>query len=448
MEGELLMNKLIKRIIVNVLAVIVAAGYIAATENNGNTLNSKALSLDDCYNMALTGNKEFMIAGEDKAAAEAQLSKAAASFGPTISIMGGYEPIYKAVFLTIPGMGTLPLGTQSYYSARISLSQPVFTFGKNYFGFRIAEEAYNLSSINYKKASEKLKLDILTAYYGALISAEMLKVQQEAYKNTEEYLKITQAKFDNGQASRLDLLKAKVQLANALPELQKAEDNARLSLRNLKNVIGAAPDAVIELTGNTDVQKLDLTYQEVKEKLKKGTDDTKVLEAAENIAKFQEKLAYSMLLPNFAINANYNYFSTEPAFHRERNRWSSSWDVTLGMQWTVFDSFKNAASIKEASANAKKASLNKENMDELLDIQLDALFTTIEQNKKVIDAADEMIKQAEEGMRIASESYKNGLIQAAELTDTQIMLMKSRINYLNALMNYTVSIQKLKNFID
>jgi len=437
-----------KRITAVTLILLVISFSLFAGDSSANALNSKALTLENCYQLALEKNKDFLIAGEDKKAAEAQLSKAAANFGPTVSLMGGYEPVYKAVYLTIPGTGTLPMGTQSYYSARLSLSQPVFTFGKNLFGFRIAEEAYNLSVINYKKAGEKLKLDILTAYYGALISKEMLKAQQEAYRNTEEYLKITKARFDNGQASNLDLLRAKVQLASTLPELQKAEDNARLSMQNLKNAIGESPEAIIELTGNTDTAGLDMTFEQVKDKIKEGTDDKRTFEAMENIAGLQQKLSYAMLLPNFAINANYNYFSTEPAFHRERNRWSSSWDVTLGMQWTLFDSFKNVASIKESDANARKASLNRENMDSMLDIQLDSLFTSIEQNKKVIDAADELIKQAEEGARIASESYKNGLIQATELTDTQIMLMKARINYLNALMNYTVSIQKLKNFIE
>ena len=45
-------------------------------------------------------------------------------------------------------------------------------------------------------------------------------------------------------------------------------------------------------------------------------------------------------------------------------------------------------------ANDEKAQLNKENMNDMLKIQLDQLYTSMEESSQVIEAADDLIKQA------------------------------------------------------
>ncbi len=437
-------------------AVVVA---VATLNPSVSVENSPVLSFDDCYKMASDKNRDFKIAKLDMTAAEAQLAKGAASFGPTISIMGGYEPFTKLSTSIFPkdmlGPGFPPNDTpvsimpQNYYSARVSLSQPLFTFGKTFFGFKMAEEGYKIAKINFKKANEKLKLDVMNSFYYALIAQEMAKTMTETMKANEEYLRITKTKYANGQASNFDVLQAQVQYANSIPDAQKAVDGAKLAMQMLKNTIGVPLDQPVALSGTPEYQKLDMTYDEIKKKFAEQNDDSEQIEAVANIAKYNRNLQAAMLLPNIALSANYSYYNdTSSAFHSEAGYWNTAWDITIGLQWTIFDSFKNVASVKEACANAEKAELNKENVDNMLTIQMDQLYTSLEQNAKIIEAADDLIKTAEEGYRIAKESYRNGLIQSVDLLNAETGMLRAKMNYLNAMYNYITTAQKLKDFIN
>ncbi len=413
----------------------------------------KILTFEDCYKLAIENNREFKMAKLDKEIAEAQIAKAVSSFGPVVSLTGGYQPFYKAMIIEIPAgvMGpaavSFPMGTQNYYIMRLSLSQPVFTFGKTFFGYKMAEEGFNIANINYKKAREKLDLDIISAFYGALISQQLYKITEESVKRTEEFLKITQKKYNNGQASNFEVLRAKVELANSKPKLKSAETQYKMALSNLKNIIGLALDENMELSGAIDYEKINLIYDDVKKSFEENNDEKKLAKSLEKLSEYKKNLSISMLFPSIAISANLNNYSTTPDFHRESQYWQNSWDVTIGFQWTIFDSFKNLAAIKESSADTEKQKLNRENMENLLKIQLDSLFMQINESKEIIEAADETIKQAEEGYKIAKTNYINGLIQSIDLMDAEIMLMQAKMNYLNAMYNYTTKLQTLKNFI-
>lgn len=433
-------------------AVTPAAAPVAVTPAPSPAV--KALTYDECLAIAEEKNRDFAIAKLDKDIAEAQLQKAAGNFGPSIALMGGYQPYTKLSYINIPAgvfgpsAVSFPMGAQTYYSARLSLSQPVFTFGKTYFGFQMANEGYRIASINYKKATEKLKLDVISAFYGALITKQLYQAQEESYKSTEEYLRITKTKYANGQASNFELLQAQVQLANAKPDLLRAKDGSTLALQALKNTLAMPLDEPLDIQGEPEYKKLTETYGDIRKRFKENNDDKEIVEAAANIAANQRNLAVAMLLPNIALSANYSYYTYDPAFHAEKNYWNSSWDVTIGMQWQIFDGFKTEAGIKEASANEAKQKLSKQNADNMLSIQLDSLFMTLDESGQVIEAADELIKSANEGYRIAKESYRNGLIQSVDLMNAEIMLMRAKINYLNALNNYITSMQKLKNFLE
>lgn len=413
----------------------------------------KVLSFQDCYLLALKNNVEFKMAKLDKEIAEANLSKVVASFGPVVSLTGGYQPFYKAANIEIPAgvFGpnpvSFPMGTQNYYVLRLSLTQPVFTFGKTFFGYKIAEQGYNIANINFKKAKEKLDLDIISAFYGALISQQLYKITEESLKRTEEFLKITQKKYKNGQASNFEVLRAKVELANAKPKLKSAETQYKMAIENLKNSVGLNLDDEIELTGDINYEKVNLVYEDVKKSFMENNDEKQIAKNLESISNYKKALSFSMLLPSIAISANLNNYSTHEAFHKEKEYWQNSWDVTIGLQWTIFDSFKNLAAIKEASADAEKQKLNRKNMENILKIQLDSLFMQINESREIIEAADETIKQAEEGYKIAKTNYVNGLIQSIDLMDAEIMLAQAKMNYLNAMYNYTTKLQTLRNFI-
>jgi len=433
------------------ICLVVLSAFNILAENTGK--NTKELDIDECYSIAERRNPDYIKAKYELKASGAELQKAAGSFGPALSLSGGYQPLYRASLISIPAgvFGpdevSFPMGSQTYYTVRLSVTQPIFTFGKNFYGLKMAETGYKVAKIKFKKAKERLKLDVISAFYGALIAREMYEITKESLRRTKEMLDITEEKYRIGEASKLDLLMAEVELANTGPKLKEASDRKDISVDGLKMTLGMPLEEKIEIKGSPEYRKFRFTYKEVKRKFEKNSDDMRMAKAAADIGTYKKGLALSMLLPNIAVSGNLNYVSYEEELSADSSAWDNSWDVTVGLQWKFFDSFKTAADIKKASAEEEIQRINLQQAKSGLEIKLKELYSAIEKNTEIIEAAEKNINKAEESYKIAKQSYSEGLISRTDLTGAELGLMQAKIQRLNALYNYTTKLQEIKNFI-
>jgi len=61
-----------------------------------------------------------------------------------------------------------------------------------------------------------------------------------------------------------------------------------------------------------------------------------------------------------------------------------------------------------------------------------------------IKSQKENVKTAEEGLRIARESYRAGVIKNSELLASELALTSAKTSYINALYSYYVAMAELK----
>ena len=61
-----------------------------------------------------------------------------------------------------------------------------------------------------------------------------------------------------------------------------------------------------------------------------------------------------------------------------------------------------------------------------------------------ITSQKENVKTAEEGLRIARESYRAGVIKNSELLTSELALTSAKTSYINALYTYYVALAELK----
>ncbi|MBP7792447.1 MAG: TolC family protein [Candidatus Goldbacteria bacterium] len=438
-----------KRSIFVFLTIIIFIFNLYADEKTGDVLE---LDFDACYELAEKQNPDYIKAKYKLVEAEADFQKAVGSFGPTLSLMTGYQPIYKATMVEIPAgvLGptalSFPMGSQTYYSMRLSVTQPVFTFGKLFFGYRMATSGYRIAKIQFKKAEEKLKLDTISSFYGALIASELYKITDEAAKRTEEMLEITRKKYKIGEASKLDLLMAEVELANTKPKIIDAKNNLNMAIDGLKMTLGLDLKQEITLKGTPNLEKYDISYEDAKKMIGKYNDDYEMMKSVADL--YNSNFAWSMLLPDVALSGNLNYLSYEKDFSTSASNWNKSWDVTIGLRWSFFNSYRVIADVKKAIAEDKVQHINLEQTRNGLEVKLKSLYATLDANKQIIEAADKTIKQAEEGYKMAKESYKEGIIKRDDLVGAELVLMQAKMQYLNALYKYTTNLQELKNFIE
>ena len=83
----------------------------------------------------------------------------------------------------------------------------------------------------------QLRLDVSEAFYGALIAQEFVRVARQSVNLVEKQLGIAEASLQAGAATGFDVLRAKVQLANAKSQLVRVENAAVTAKDAYKTVL-------------------------------------------------------------------------------------------------------------------------------------------------------------------------------------------------------------------
>ena len=91
--------------------------------------------------------------------------------------------------------------------------------------------------------------NVKKAFYGCLLARQFRDVAEEAVTLAEKHLKNVRNMYDVGMASKFDLLRTEVQLANLQPQLIKARNALALAEIGLKTLLGLDLGREVEIQG-------------------------------------------------------------------------------------------------------------------------------------------------------------------------------------------------------
>jgi len=80
-------------------------------------------------------------------------------------------------------------------------------------------------------------------------------------------------------------------------------------------------------------------------------------------------------------------------------------------------------------------------------ISIKSSYSNIQTASRTILSHRENVDKAREGLRIARESYRAGVIKNSELFGAQVALTQARAGYINAVNSYYLSLAKLRKDI-
>ncbi len=150
--------------------------------------------------------------------ADARLGEMNAVRLPSLSLNANYtrlSPIDPYSISTPFGDFELNQNIVNTYGVKLTLQQPIFTGFKLKANSDIAE--YNLESVkeDFNRDKNDLVYNIKKAYWNLFKANEVKKVIDENVEQTKVHLKDVQNFYDQGLATKNELLKVQVQLANA-----------------------------------------------------------------------------------------------------------------------------------------------------------------------------------------------------------------------------------------
>ena len=204
---------------------------------------------------ALENNESLKAAAAQVHEADARVSEARASFLPRADVSYLFTPAQQAAALQIPA-GIFGQDAQIFRAnfirqnvLRFDVTQPLYVGGKLQSGLAATASLASSAQHQFDRARQALTLEVVQAYYGALLQQQGIAVAEEGLRRAELQERMAQTRFDAGTAARLDVLRAGVEVANAravLIRARSAADTAQQALRAVMSLDDSAPTEALQ----------------------------------------------------------------------------------------------------------------------------------------------------------------------------------------------------------
>lgn len=408
------------------------------------------LSIENAQKIAVQNNDILKSESYSLRQAETYIEESFSYFMPKIGFMGVHVLHEKPVMMQFPSV--LPgqpaqefeMGLTPEYLLSLQFHQPIYTGGRIYYNWEISRLNTQMNIHRYQEVREELILQVKSSYFLCIVLKETLKAIRDGIDLSKKHFDQVDLFYQTGQATYQEWLRARVQLSALGPELHQAESNYSNSINNLKLLLGIDEDKVIRLTTQLELNFADIDEAEYRDKISNNPGIMQ-FEKANKIAELNKKIAKADYLPTVSLSMDYSMGSDN--FSLNSKYWKDNYSISLNIQFSIFDGFARRARKKRAYYEGRGLEHQAIFYENRLKLMLESVFDEIETARKRVIAYENGLEDAEESVRVSNLYYQEGLINSFEVNAVSYELTRARLNYLNAVYDYFVSVFKLQSII-
>jgi outer membrane protein len=403
---------------------------------------SRPLSLQRAIELGLRNDEALREAGLAVSGAEAQVMEARSNALPQVTLAGQYGRNFLKPSLFLPavffggGSGSvkIEIGEDNEFTGAASISQVLWAAGRVSAGLQGAKEY--LASYRFRElaTSDYVRFSVKQAYYGALLAADMLGIEEKASAAAAEAARIAHLGYEQGVVSTFDLMRADVELANRKAPLVKARNDLDQALIVLKRRCGLGADEEIALSDSLTAAAHPAALDSVIAAMRAGSAEIKALEHAVVAQKQFLRIAKANRYPMLQLTGSYAV----------QSQWSNEWlpsndliaksaAVQIGLQIPIFDGFSAKGAIGKAKADVRSSEVELERVQRDKELAVRQSYLSIENALVALEGREESVRLAEEAHRLAIVRLSNGLATPLERLDAELAMTTARAQLAEAL---------------
>jgi outer membrane protein len=291
-------------------------------------------------------------------------------------------------------------------------------------------------------------LTVRTKFYAVLFTREQISVQEKSVELLREQLKDAQNRLNAGTVSQFEVLRATVELANAQPPLITARNAFRLAIDELRQSLGFDNRTsenlkkIPEFIGTLDFTPASYDLQAALDAARTQRPELQRLAKIEDARDAAVRNAQAGYRPSVALVGAYDLLksSTSNSFADSRDGW------TLGVQasWSIFDGRLTDGRVAQAKSQLAQARLTRAEQTLAIEVEVRRAISSLQEAAELADAAQKVVGQAEEALRLANARYGAGTATQLDVLSTQVALTQARNNQLSANYRYNLALATLR----
>lgn len=450
------------------------------------------LSLDSCRAMALRNNKQLMIARTRVRKSESQKKEAFAAYLPGIDFAGGYmynqrelsifdsdqllptksfdlkSQSYQFNIVTDPMTGMpikgpdgqyipstvalIPKEAMTYdihnvFFGAVTLTQPIFMGGKIKAMNDLAKAGETVSRNMAENEAENVVVAVDAAYW-LVVSLQAKQKLASKYVNLLDTLhRNVQLMYDNGVATRTDVLSVDVKRNAAKVDLLKVNNGLVLSRMALAQVCGLPVNTVFALADEGDADHLSPVpasdYAFDMAEVYERRHDLRALEAGVAAASAQRRVALSSMLPNLALIGSYE-FSNPNMYDGFKKRFKGAFSVGAMLTIPIWHWGGNLNKVKAAEADETIRRLELEDAREMISLQVSQAAYKSQEAYRTYSVTEQNLACADDNLRNASLAFREGVVAVDIVIAAQTAWLKAHSEEIDA----AIDVRLCRTYLD
>ena len=422
------------------LTAILLGAYVAAgaQETPAACEAPAPLTLRKCLEIGLEQNYDVRIVRNEERISDNDATAGNAGMLPEIGLSAGYSGTLDNDRTSIPRDGDAVSESGVYdQTASVGLAVNWTLFD----GFRIRtnykrlKEMQQMGALKTRITIEDFMASLTAEYYNYIQQTLRLQNFRYAVGLSRERLRITEARVQVGNFSRLDLLQARVDFnadsskymsQHELVTASRIRINELLANENLDEKLCIC-DTLIRVNST-------LEWDALLEKTLSANASLLMAEHDNTLAELDLKTVQARNYPYVNLTTGYGYSHNRYGSGTNRSRGTLGLNAGVQVGFTIFDGNRRREQ-RNARIGIDNARLTRQRLEQSLRADLSNFWQAYRNNLEVILLEEENLIAAKENYEIAMERYLLGDLPGIEMREAQKSLLDAEERILTAQYN-------------
>ena len=411
------------------VGIILSLIATLAVSSVASAAGPRMLTLDQALAIAREKNHDIMKAREYGNSVHGKYVEERSAALPQFSLSGSAtlskDESQQAFFGIAP--------EQKSRSVDLSLSQPLYTWGKISAAIRAAEVGLKTADEQLRMARQGTERDVAVAFYDLLLAKELHRLAQENLEQKRRHQDEAKRKLDAGVATDYDLLAAEVALENARPEVIRSENLIRVSRERLRFVLGIDGEEVDAVGSLEKEVSQPPSYDEA---LKTARDKRPELaDLRYRIGIYDElvTIAAAENKPRLDLKGTVGWHQLEAAGNRDDG---AAWNIGVYLTFPFFDGFKTSGKVQQARSDLASRRIDEQKLLDSIALEVRNALNDVRESAEIVKALGGTVRQADRLLQMAEKGYEFGVKIRLEVEDAQLNLLQAQSNLARARRDY------------
>jgi len=421
----------------------------------------KYLSVEEAVDLGLRHSAGVKASEARVDVAQSKAREVKAGRGPALRFLGSYARLSEVppFEVTLPMASLLPPGfprsfivSPNYYDSfmlRLSILQPLFT------GFRLSNGAAAAEALE-EAARQELVRDrgdvsfaVRSAYWDYFLTVEWGKAVAENVARLNAHLSDIRNFAGQGLATRNDVLRAEVELANAEVAALEVESARTIASTLLNSLLGLPLDTEVEITSSVEAgpppaPAFEAGSNNLVRRAKKSRPDLKSMDLKVRASEAAVAAAKGGFYPQIYLAGNTYLANPNPRLLPSQNKFYGTWDIGLTLSFDIWNGGQAAEQTRQAEAQLIQAKEMKRQVEDLITLEVTQGRLAVARAEQRVAAAGRAVSYAQENLRVTQDRFKEGVATSVEVLDAETLLLQAQTARVQARTDLAVARAKLQ----